>query len=172
MKLIIEDDEGHKTVVPVVRDEITIGRNDGNIVRLAEKNVSRQHGRLLRESGHYYIEDLDCFTVIRVNGEKIAGKHVVQDGDLIQISEYDLILEEGPDDRAPPPPIPQIETEAQARRMADRHHPSLGSAPGGRGGPRAGRSAGAAGEAGRHLRQASRRGAGARPQPHPPRPVR
>ena len=119
MTLIIEDDEGHKTVVPVVRDEITIGRNDGNIVRLSEKNVSRQHGRLLRESGHYYIEDLNSFTGIRVNGEKIAGKHVVQDGDLIQISEYDLILEEGPDDRAPPPPVPQIDTEAQARRMAE-----------------------------------------------------
>src|SRR5438477_452657 len=28
MKLIIEDDEGRKTVVPVVRDEITIGRNE------------------------------------------------------------------------------------------------------------------------------------------------
>jgi len=119
MKLIIEDDEGHKTVVPVVRDEITIGRNDANIVRLPEKNVSRQHGRLLRESGHYYIEDLNSFTGIRVNGEKIAGKHVVQDGDLIQISEYDLILEESPDDRAPPPPVPQIDTEAQARRMAE-----------------------------------------------------
>ena len=26
MKLIIEDDEGRKTVVPFVRDEITIGR--------------------------------------------------------------------------------------------------------------------------------------------------
>jgi pSer/pThr/pTyr-binding forkhead associated (FHA) protein len=119
MKLIIEDDEGRKTVVPVVRDEITIGRNDANIVRLSEKNVSRQHGRLLRESGHYYIEDLNSFTGIRVNGEKIAGKHVVQDGDLIQISEYDLILEEGPDDRAPPPPVPQMDTEAQARRMAE-----------------------------------------------------
>src|SRR5207248_61201 len=118
MKLIIEDDDGRKTVVPVVRDEITIGRNDGNIVRLPEKNVSRQHGRLLRESGHYYIEDLNSFTGIRVNGEKIAGKHVVQDGDLIQISEYDLILEEGPDDRAPPP-VPQADTEAQARRMAE-----------------------------------------------------
>jgi ABC transport system ATP-binding/permease protein len=118
MKLIIEDDEGHKTVVPVVHDEITIGRNDANIVRLPEKNVSRQHGRLLRESGHYYIEDLNSFTGIRVNGEKIAGKHVVQDGDLIQISEYDLILEEGPDDRAPALP-PAIDTEAQARRMAE-----------------------------------------------------
>ena len=42
MKLIIEDDEGRKTVVPVVRDEITIGRNDANIVRLTEKLMAVQ----------------------------------------------------------------------------------------------------------------------------------
>src|SRR6202040_939631 len=32
MKLIIEDDEGRKTVVPLVRDEITIGRQEGNTI--------------------------------------------------------------------------------------------------------------------------------------------
>src|SRR5437879_2418306 len=140
MKLIIEDDEGRKTVVPVVRDEITIGRNDANIVRLEEKDVSRQHGRLVRESGHYYIEDLNSFTGIRVNGEKIIGKRLLHDGDLIQISEYDLILQEGPEERPPlpfagiaetpilpqeaaappPPPPPAIaDADAKARRMAE-----------------------------------------------------
>ena len=69
MKLIIEDDEGHKTVVPVVRDEITIGRNDGNIVRLSEKNVSRQHGRLLRESGLRY----ERFTANHTGIETVPG---------------------------------------------------------------------------------------------------
>src|SRR5262252_7158390 len=99
MKLIIEDDEGRKTVVPVVRDVITIGRHDECLVRLSEKNVSRKHGRLLRESGRFYIEDLNSFTGIRVNGEKIAGKHLVREGDLIQISEYDLSLQAGPGEK-------------------------------------------------------------------------
>jgi pSer/pThr/pTyr-binding forkhead associated (FHA) protein len=138
MKLIIEDDEGRTTVVPVARDEITIGRNDANIVRLGEKDVSRHHGRLVRESGHYYIEDLNSFTGIRVNGEKITGKRLLHDGDLIQISEYDLILQEGPEERpplpfagiaetpilpqevaAPPPPPPIADADAKARRTAE-----------------------------------------------------
>lgn len=136
MKLIIEDDEGRTTVVPVARDEITIGRNDANIVRLAEKDVSRHHGRLVRESGHYYIEDLNSFTGIRVNGEKITGKRLLHDGDLIQISEYDLILQEGPEERPPLPfagivetpilpqeaaaPPPAIaDADAKARRTAE-----------------------------------------------------
>jgi len=139
MKLIIEDDEGRKTVVPVLRDEITIGRNEQNLVRLAEKNVSRRHGRLLREEGHYYIEDLNSFTGIRVNGEKVEGKRLVHEGDLIQISEYDLILMPSPEERPAPaavevaaepsvtPPAQEAaagmqteaNAEAQARRMAE-----------------------------------------------------
>ena len=99
MKLIIEDDEGRRTVIPIVRDEITIGRNDQNMVRLEEKNVSRKHGRLVREDGHFYVEDLGSFTGIRVNGEKIKGKLLVKEGDLIQISEYDLMLQAGPDEK-------------------------------------------------------------------------
>src|SRR5690242_4057825 len=135
MKLIIEDDEGRKTVVPFLGDEITIGRNDQNLVRLEEKNVSRRHGRLLREEGQYYIEDLNSFTGIRVNGEKVAGRQAVHAGDLIQISEYDLILMPGaeempapealPPPDAPPAPEPQAageeqaKADAQARRMAE-----------------------------------------------------
>jgi pSer/pThr/pTyr-binding forkhead associated (FHA) protein len=136
MKLIIEDDEGRKTVVPVVRDEITIGRNDQNIVRLEEKNVSRRHGRLLREQGEFYIEDLGSFTGIRVNGEKIEGKRLVHAGDLIQISEFDLILMTGPEEKpsapvvnaeerpangAPPEVVAdaQAKDDVQARRMAE-----------------------------------------------------
>jgi len=101
MKLIIEDDEGRRTVVPFVRDELTIGRNDDNMVRLTEKNVSRKHGKLVRKDGHFYVEDLDSFTGIRVNGERVKGKRPVQEGDLIQISEFDLSLQSGPDDRTP-----------------------------------------------------------------------
>src|SRR5258708_39232425 len=99
MKLIIEDDEGRKTVIPVLRDEITIGRTDANMVRLMEKNVSRKHGRLLREQGQFYIEDLNSFTGIRLNGDRIHGKALVREGDLIQISEYDLSLQAGPHEK-------------------------------------------------------------------------
>ena len=46
-KLAIEDDEGKQTVVPLTRDEYTIGRKDGNTIRLTERNVSREHARLI-----------------------------------------------------------------------------------------------------------------------------
>ena len=41
-KLVIEDDEGKRTVVPLTRDEYTLGRREGNTIRLTERNVSRE----------------------------------------------------------------------------------------------------------------------------------
>ena len=50
-KLAIEDDEGKQTVVPLTRDEYTIGRKDGTTIRLTERNVSREHARLYKKNG-------------------------------------------------------------------------------------------------------------------------
>ncbi len=105
LKLIIEDDEGRKTVVPFVREEITIGRQEGNTIRLTERNVSRRHARLLRQNGSVLVEDLGSYNGIKLNGERIQGQVSVQSGDLIQIGDYDLaIKQEGA--QALPPPMP------------------------------------------------------------------
>ncbi|MFT3710385.1 MAG: FHA domain-containing protein [Archangium sp.] len=93
LKLIIEDDEGRKTIVPFVRDEITIGRQEGNTIRLTERNVSRRHARLMRNNGHVLIEDLGSYNGIKINGDRISGQVQVADGDLIQIGDYDLAIQ-------------------------------------------------------------------------------
>ncbi|MDC0709572.1 FHA domain-containing protein [Stigmatella sp. ncwal1] len=93
LKLIIEDDEGRKTVVPFVREEITIGRQEGNTIRLTERNVSRRHARLLRQNGHVVVEDLGSSNGTRINGERISGQSAIKDGDLLQIGDYDLALQ-------------------------------------------------------------------------------
>jgi pSer/pThr/pTyr-binding forkhead associated (FHA) protein len=93
MKLIIEDDEGRKTIVPFVREEISIGRQEGNTIRLTERNVSRKHAKLVRSNGSVLIEDLGSFNGVKVNGDKIEGKLAVEEGDLIEIGDYDLAIE-------------------------------------------------------------------------------
>ena len=95
MKLIIEDDEGRKTVVPIVREdvEITIGRQEGNTIRLTERNVSRRHAKLIRRNGSVFVEDLGSYNGIRVNGDKIDSVYEVNEGDLIQIGDYDLAVQ-------------------------------------------------------------------------------
>jgi pSer/pThr/pTyr-binding forkhead associated (FHA) protein len=95
MKLIIEDDEGRKTVVPLVREEveITIGRQEGNTIRLTERNVSRRHAKLARRNGSVVIEDIGSYNGVKVNGDKIDGAYEIKEGDLVQIGDYDLAVQ-------------------------------------------------------------------------------
>jgi pSer/pThr/pTyr-binding forkhead associated (FHA) protein len=87
-KLVIQDDEGKTTVVPLIRDELTIGRKEGNTIRLTERNVSRQHARLTRANGTIVIEDLNSYNGIRVNGSRIQGRATIKEADRVQIGDY------------------------------------------------------------------------------------
>src|SRR3954462_11479216 len=91
-KLVIQDDEGKTTVVPLIRDEITIGRKEGNTIRLTERNVSRRHARIVRQNGSVQVEDLDSYNGVRVNGTRIQGRMSVNESDRIQIGDYLLEL--------------------------------------------------------------------------------
>jgi len=91
-KLTIEDDEGKTTVVPLARDEMTIGRLEGNTIRLTERNISRRHARLSQQNGALFIEDLTSFTGVRVNGTRIASPTPLREGDEVQIGDYRIVL--------------------------------------------------------------------------------
>ena len=88
LKLVIQDDEGKTWVVPLIRDELTIGRKEGNTIRLTERNVSRSHAKVLRVNGAITIEDLDSYNGIRVNGSRIDGKAEIKEADRVQIGDY------------------------------------------------------------------------------------
>jgi pSer/pThr/pTyr-binding forkhead associated (FHA) protein len=89
-KLVISDDEGHTTVVPLLRDEISIGRQEGNAIRLTERNVSRTHARLLKRNGSYIIEDLGSYNGVSLNGKRIDIQAKLVSGDQLSIGDYDL----------------------------------------------------------------------------------
>jgi len=111
LKLLIQDDEGRKTLVPFSRDEITIGREDGNTIRLTERNVSRHHARLFRHSAQIFIEDLKSHNGVQINGRRIVGQSVVRKGDTIGIGDYDIVLEGN--FPAPPPHPPKNQDTAE-----------------------------------------------------------
>ncbi len=111
-KLVISDDEGKNTVVPLVRDEITIGRKEGNTIRLTERNVSRRHARLVKANGRFVIEDLHSYNGVRVNGARIGAETALDPGDQIQIGDYQLALQVDAADGATLP-------EASAPAVAD-----------------------------------------------------
>ena len=117
MKLVIEDEAGTRSIVPFGDDGIVVGRGaEGVSFRLAERNVSRRHARFLRQNGAVFVEDLGSLTGTRVNGERIAGKRRLRDGDLVQIGDYDLAILAEDQALAPgaPPPLPSGRAEPGA----------------------------------------------------------
>ena len=108
LKLRIEDDEGGETLVAIVRDEITIGREEGNTIRLPERNVSRQHARLVRRDDGLYVESVAARYGMFKNGERVVGAAPFGADDTFLIGDYKLSLR---DDR----PRPEGEIEPAVR---------------------------------------------------------
>jgi pSer/pThr/pTyr-binding forkhead associated (FHA) protein len=93
-KLTIQDDQGNKTVVHLVRDDYTVGRDESNAVRLTERNISRHHARLVRTGEQWRIHDLDSYNGCYVNGARVGEPQPLLHGDLVQLGDYRLSLED------------------------------------------------------------------------------
>jgi pSer/pThr/pTyr-binding forkhead associated (FHA) protein len=90
--LVIEDDVGQQREFPFSREVVTIGRKEGNTVRLTDRNVSRFHAKFTREADVVHVEDLQSFNGVRINGSRMQGKVAVHAGDIVQIGDYVLQL--------------------------------------------------------------------------------
>jgi pSer/pThr/pTyr-binding forkhead associated (FHA) protein len=91
-KLTIEDDEGKRTPLPLMRDEYSIGRGEENTVRLTERNISRKHAFLRRDGALWVLSDSASYNGSYANGVRITGDHMVAQGDVIQIGDYRLLF--------------------------------------------------------------------------------
>jgi pSer/pThr/pTyr-binding forkhead associated (FHA) protein len=112
-KLAIEDDEGKRIVLPLTLDQYTIGRKEGNAIRLTERNVSREHARLFKKNGApkkpgaattpgvgggdadsgFVLEDLTSYNGVFVNGLRVTHAQPLANGDLVQIGDYRIVLQ-------------------------------------------------------------------------------
>ena len=97
-KLVIEDDEARRTVVPLSRDAYDVGRAEENAIRLTERNVSRRHARIERRANGsgtegYRLEDLASLTGVYVNGVRLEESVELAHGDLVVIGDYRISVE-------------------------------------------------------------------------------
>ncbi len=91
----VRDSEGRVVQVPFDRPEVTIGRQDDCVVHLPERNVSRNHARLVQERDAVYLEPVAPRYGIALNGQRLAGRDRVrlQAQDEIRIGDYVLTVE-------------------------------------------------------------------------------
>jgi hypothetical protein len=77
--------EGQRWILD--RDSTTIGRGTDCEIVLPERQVSRQHARIERDGGSYWLHDLGSKNRTHINGQEMADKpYLLRDGDEIQIA--------------------------------------------------------------------------------------
>ena len=87
-QLSIEDDRGTTTVVQLVRTEYSLGRAEGNAIRLTERNVSRRHAKLTKQGSRWFLTDSGSYNGCFVNGVRVVQTQPLGPQDVIHIGDY------------------------------------------------------------------------------------
>jgi len=93
-KIIVKLKDREIAEVPLERKTVTIGRDTGNDIHLKNPSVSRQHAKIVRHGGPYYIEDLNSTNGTFVNNRQVTWRTGLNDNDRITIGKYTLIFRE------------------------------------------------------------------------------
>ncbi len=75
------------------KDEVTVGRLDGNDICISKGNVSKYHAKIVEKQGKFVVVDLKSTNGTFVNGKKIAGPVVVKPTDKIYIGDAIISVE-------------------------------------------------------------------------------
>ncbi len=91
--IIISEKGGAERRESFDKNEINVGRVQGNDLMLPKGNVSKHHARLLYRDGRFIVTDLKSTNGTYVNGRKIAQATIVREGDKIYIGDFVIRLE-------------------------------------------------------------------------------
>src|SRR5271154_5954333 len=100
--IIISEKGGAERRETLDKNEINVGRVQGNDLMLPKGNVSKHHARLLFRDGRFIVTDLKSTNGTYVNGRKIAQATIVREGDKIYIGDFVLRLDAGSGAEAAP----------------------------------------------------------------------
>jgi pilus assembly protein CpaF len=93
--IIISEKGGAERRETFDKNEINVGRVQGNDLMLPKGNVSKHHARLLYRDGRFIVTDLKSTNGTYVNGRKIAQATIVREGDKIYVGDFVLKLDTG-----------------------------------------------------------------------------
>jgi pilus assembly protein CpaF len=84
------------------KEEVTIGRIQGNDIVLPRNNVSKKHARIVERDGKMVVLDLKSTNGTFVNGKRISAPQVVRESDKIQVGDFIIQVGGEAEEAAPP----------------------------------------------------------------------
>ena len=74
------------------KDDVSIGRGDGNTVKISMASVSKEHAKVEYKLGTYIITDLQSTNGVLVNS-RVVRRSSLKDGDILQLGEAVLRID-------------------------------------------------------------------------------
>src|SRR5687768_13081197 len=93
VNLLLTEKGGDTKQLSFDKDEVTIGRVQGNDVVLPKGNVSKRHCRIMVQSGRFSVEDLKSTNGTYINGRKISENTSVNGTDKIYVGDFVIKVE-------------------------------------------------------------------------------
>lgn len=87
--------DGTGDVVPLTKVSTMVGRDAGNDLVLDDPSVSRQHARIVRGKGGFYVEDLRSLNGVTIGGRTLrGGRMMLRDGTILHFGDISVIFEQ------------------------------------------------------------------------------
>jgi pSer/pThr/pTyr-binding forkhead associated (FHA) protein len=114
---------------PIASSTCSIGRADDAQVRLRDRAVSRQHARLYRRGGQWFIKPLSDMNGTFLNGLRMKTEQPILHGDVLELGQTLLRFggpERAPDEHpAPPAQVPASAPPPPTEKLAPDARPVL-----------------------------------------------
>ena len=106
VEILVNGRSGKTAVVPLDDERpLVIGRRGS--LRIADRQISRQHARVVRRDDAWYVEDLGSKNGTYINQVRVKRTERVQPGDIIRIGNTSMVVRQAaPPASSPPTMVP------------------------------------------------------------------
>ncbi|MDO5017808.1 MAG: FHA domain-containing protein [Lagierella massiliensis] len=80
-----------------IKNSTTIGRSDSNKIVLKDRFISKNHARIFKQKGLFYLEDLGSANGSYVNGQRVDKIVQLRDKDLVDFGQVEFLFVNGDD---------------------------------------------------------------------------
>ena len=107
--------------IPLLKQELLIGRRESCDIVLRFANVSAHHCKLVARAGYWYVVDQNSRNGVKVNGVRIDEKRV-DPGDMLTIARHKYEVRYDPTDLGAegPPPIEDATSDVFRKSLLER----------------------------------------------------
>jgi len=75
-----------------IDENVSIGRSNKSSIIIKDPYISREHLRIVKDEGDYYLEDMESGNGTIVNGEKIMDVVRLKNGDRIKLGAVEFLF--------------------------------------------------------------------------------